>query len=374
MSSTATIKFDHFVSISDCAKLIATVGEEVTVLVEGEPGCGKTSLLSYQAEKNGDKWRKPGDYFASDEREYVYVDCPEQRDGDIITRIPDRDTKTLVQYITGLINLNDPRPKVIMLDEIGKVPKSMKPMYTRWILERFIGDSKLPEKSIIFATTNNASDGVGDSVEAHVGNRLMRIKLRKPSYKEWVVWATDNGISPLSRSWAALNTRAFASYLEAGQEENPFIFSPRRGGTAQFYSPRSATKADVIIKRRAALGEQLTMAALCGTVGNAAGESLAVFFEMEKDIIQLETIIKSPETCHVPTAPGALLMTLFNAVDKLDTQDEVSACMKWVKRIESSEIQAVFFTMLVQSKRTARMAMRNDIIKEWSKDNFEIMS
>jgi hypothetical protein len=66
-------------------------------------------------------------------------------------------------------------------------------------------------------------------------------------------------------------------------------------------------------------------------------------------------------------------MTLFNAVDEIDTQDELSAVMQWVNNIQSSEIQGVFFTMALQSKRMARMAMRNADLSKWSEENFEIL-
>ena len=36
-------------------------------------------------------------------------------------------------------------------------------------------------------------------------------------------------------------------------------------------------------------------------------------------------------------------------------------------------VGAVFFTMLLQSKRTARIAKNNQQVMEWAKTNFELM-
>ena len=47
--------------------------------------------------------------------------------------------------------------------------------------------------------------------------------------------------------------------------------------------------------------------------------------------------------------------------------------MRFVNRVRSSEVQAVFFTMLLQSKRTARIAKNNQQVMEWAKTNFELM-
>jgi hypothetical protein len=47
--------------------------------------------------------------------------------------------------------------------------------------------------------------------------------------------------------------------------------------------------------------------------------------------------------------------------------------MKFVNRLKSSEVQAVFFTMLLQNKRTMRIARGNDQVSAWAKTNFELL-
>ena len=140
------------------------------------------------------------------------------------------------------------------------------------------------------------------------------------------------------------------------------------------FQGREIAAADAIIKAKAILGDDVTAAALCGTLGQAAGTSMAAFLQMEKDIIPVQDIIKNPSTTMIPDNPGALLMTLFNAVDLLETQDDLCAFMGWVNRIQAQELQGVFFTMLIQSNRTAKMAMRNSDVQKWAQENFEILN
>ena len=355
-----SIKFTRFVKIHDITRLISTLAHKVTILVEGEMGSGKSSILKSLQKIHGDKY------------EYVYLDCPTIMEGALAMDIPVHDEKALLTYISARLKLASGKPVMIMLDEFLKTDRLLKKMFTRLVLEKIIGDVALPEGSIVFATSNNASDGVGDTIEAHVGNRVMRIKMAKPTPKEWNLWAGENGISVITRTCVALNSRMLASYLDEGQEDNPYIFNPRRAGQTQFVSPRSLALADEIIRQKNVLGDELTTAALCGTLGDAAGEMMSSFVQMEKDIIPVDKILKDP-TIAVPDNAGALLMTLFNAVDTLDTQDELSTFMDWANRIQSTEIQGVFFTMLVQSPRTARMALRNTQISKWSEDNYEIL-
>jgi len=47
--------------------------------------------------------------------------------------------------------------------------------------------------------------------------------------------------------------------------------------------------------------------------------------------------------------------------------------MKFLNRIKSSEVQSVFFTMAMQSKRVGKLAVRNEQIKDWAKNNYELL-
>ena len=57
------------------------------------------------------------------------------------------------------------------LDEYGKTNKSVKMALTRLTLERQLGNNKLHPDSIVFATTNKGSEGVGDILEPHQRDR-----------------------------------------------------------------------------------------------------------------------------------------------------------------------------------------------------------
>jgi len=351
--------FQSFVSINDCARLIRTVGDTITVIVESEPGCGKSSILRLLREQMGD------------EHEYVYLDCPTLGDGDLGMNIPDRESKTLEFYVSALLKLDSDKPVVIMLDEYLKCDKLLKKMFTRLMLEREIGDRALPEGSIVFATSNNASDGVNDTIEAHVGNRVMRVQMAKPNHISWNVYATNKGLDPLLRAWVAFRPKALHSYKEITPDElrdNEYIFNPTKPTQVSFVSPRSLEKCDVVIRNRTMLGEDLTRAALAGTVGVPAADSMMTFFMLEKDLIPVPVILKDPEAAAIPTSAGATMLTLFNAVDTIETQDQLSRMMRYAKRLPSEEYRAVFFSMLCESKRTVRLALQNADLKDWYKD------
>ena len=355
--------FTNPVTIDEAYTLVKTLGTSNTFLFVGEPGIGKSSLHS--------RMKSDIDYPA-DKYDHVYVDFSNTDLGDLFIRAPNRETGELEFYPSSLFKLKSGKPKIIMLDEIGKCDKMMQKMAMRLVLDHVLGDEELPEGSIVFATTNNFSDGVGDAILAHGGNRVTIINVSKSSEKVWNTWATDNGISAVIRAWVAMNPRCLASYLDGGQDDNPFIFNPSKR-VLSFVSPRSLAKCDPIVRARDVVGSKLTHSSLAGTIGVAAAESMAAFLSLEKELISVKQVLADPENIPVPEKPAALFMMMFNAIDTIETSDDLSKFMRFVNRVRSSEIQAVFFTMLLQSKRTTRLARLNQQVSDWAKTNYELL-
>jgi hypothetical protein len=363
------INFAQTITIDQAATVIPILSQTVegedshiTPIIVSEPGVGKTSILKNMRAAMGDKY------------DYIYVDCPAKDYMDIAATIPNHDTKALEQYVGSLFKLNSNKPKVIMLDEAFKVPKMMGVLFTRLMLERMVGDTELPLGSIVFGTSNNGSDGVGDFVQAHQGNRICLVRMEKPDARRWNIWAGENGVSVTLRSFVAMNPRCLASYMDGGQENNEFIFNPTKAGQGvSFVSPRSLYKANRIVTNREVLGSQVADVLLAGTIGLAAAKALSVFMEMESQVIKTKDVIANPEGVPMPSDMAALCMMMFNAVDDLQTQDELSQYMKFVKRMNQSELQSVFFTMLMGNKRTTKLAANNDDVKAWTKDNYKYL-
>jgi hypothetical protein len=94
---------------------------------------------------------------------------------------------------------------------------------------------------------------------------------------------------------------------------------------------------------------------------------------LERELVSVKQVLADPEGVAIPEKPAALFMMMFNAIDTLETQDDLSKFMKFVNRLKSSEVQAVFFTMLLQNKRTMRIARGNDQVSAWAKTNFELL-
>jgi hypothetical protein len=109
------------------------------------------------------------------------------------------------------------------------------------------------------------------------------------------------------------------------------------------------------------------MVALSGIVGEAAAKSMAAFIAVEDKLIKYEDVLKDPSKIKVPDEVAVLVQMLFEAIDNIETQDALNSYMEFVNRIKHSEIQSIFFTMMMRSK--PRVARYNQQLSDWAAAN-----
>jgi hypothetical protein len=120
------------------------------------------------------------------------------------------------------------------------------------------------------------------------------------------------------------------------------------------------------------IGDNATMVALAGTLGASAAGQMSAFLSLEKQLPDFKDILDNPSTIKVPDEIVATLMLMFQATDLLSSQDELTKFMTFVNRVASSELQAVFFTMMMRSKNGVKLARNNEQIKKWALDNHDL--
>jgi hypothetical protein len=337
------------VTLSQASTLIRTVGTTNTVLLRGQPGIGKSSILHTLRESYPN-------HFMS------YIDAANLDLGDIAMPVVDRE-ELITEYAPNArfgVGRNQTKPVVMMIDELGKASRPVMNMLLPVILERRIGDLMLPEGSIIFATTNLDTDGVGDNIPAHAYNRMSVVTVANPTSDEWLQWASNNGVCPEVMAFAKQTPEIFDCYvdLEKGVK-NPYIFNPMAGVVRGFCSPRSLAKASNIIAARATLGSAV-LPALAGTIGEPAARQMEALINLADQLPLFEQIAKAPSTTKVPKGAGALFLLAFMLAGRVTT-DSMDAVMEYGERIskESFEAHSLLIMTLASNKSKVNMACGN---------------
>jgi hypothetical protein len=355
----ATIDFGSALSLKQAAKLIMACPEN-RIFLEGEPGIGKSSLMSYFAE------HLPGYSIG-------YIDCGNLDLGDVAMPCVDHEKMVTNYAPNARFHLHEGKPVVIMLDEFTKAAPPVKNMLHPLleVSNPRLGDIPLPAGSIVFLTGNLSSDGVGDSLPAHSRNRLTVVKVRKPDADQWLEWALTSGkIDPVIMAWARQVPHALASYTDEGQGDNPYIYNPKKGQKA-CVSPRSLERGSNIVARRDHLGPEVVIAALAGTLGESAARDIQAYIDYQDELPSWDNVVTNPGDAPVPKSPGACAVMVYGAIAKID-KGTITPFMKYLDRFDP-EWQAAFAINVAKAPGKQSIAFSSKAFADWVQDNEDLL-
>jgi len=339
-------------SLDDASAMIVATGDKITTVLLGEPGIGKSALRNQILEMLG--WGQD---------QLVYLDAP-------LLDFPDFYMPSVIDGMThkayaDMWHLDSEKPQLYMIDEIGKMAGVTKPMITRFICERTVSDKPIPKGSIIFATSNLVTDGVGDSFPAHMNNRVSRIQVRKPDHTSVLNFGTKYGMNGTLLYFIGENPELCQSYTDLDEEQlkaNKYIFNPRTNTTA-FCSNRSFWMASYTLDKMESgvLNKTQAMTHVCGLIGAPATAELWATVELADTLPTRKSIYTEPLKARVPDSLASQLLLSTRLASGLDN-DNADATTVYMTRL-SAEIQAVTGRLIFKAK--PQVAMRSKAMRDW---------
>ena len=367
MNNANTAQAMYALNINQTADLIGTIGRDITVVVQGNMGTGKSSIINILADRFPN--HKP-----------VYLDCTTLTDSaDMFMVKYSEDGKTFKTVPLEDLGLHLPdQPIILMLDEIGKCNRSVILACNRIMLERKHSGYELHPDSIVFATTNLGTEGLGDLLPAHTRNRITVVTMRNPDNMEFIEdFGINNDLDPALLGFCKEKPELFHSFEQyENPEENPYIPHPRANRVA-FTTPRSLHRASDILKKREQLCEldkhgnkiypQLT-AALVGTIGDRAALDLAAFIALADKLPTREQIETDPMNAPVPDSPAAVCMVVYRALATIERK-WVDPWLTYMNRL-SKEAQGLFVNGVRAPQYSRRdYVVQNKKFQDWCMAN-----
>ena len=246
----------------------AAVGHHTPVMLWGPPGVGKSQMVAQVAEKNN--------------VEVIDIRLSQMEPSDL-RGIPFRDKDTVEWAIPAML----PDMKrhgsrgILFLDEITSAAPSVSAAAYQLILDRSLGQYRVPNGWAIFAAGNRQGDrGVTYSMPAPLANRFSHFEV-DINLDDWVSWAYRNRID--ERIIAFLRFRP----------DLLFDFDPAHNPVA-FPSPRSWEFAHRALQKFSERPDLLT-GALQACVGPAAGVELNAFISNLDQMPDLEAIVRGDD-------------------------------------------------------------------------------
>ena len=234
----------------------------VTFALVGAPGCGKTTGVISELRKLG--------------REVIRMDCVNVCPEDL-ARLPvlAKDKKTMHFAIPSMFL---PRGNVaIVLDELFKAPDDVLNALLPLIHGKQMFGEQWPNDTIVVITANSADFRVGDKLQPHALNRVVKIDISDPTPSEAEELMLDLGFDARIIKWTQQVPTSLVSYCATTaakpESENDFYFG---------YSPRSPREPFCSL-RSLHTASQLMQAGiidsdtLAGAIGKKAAHSLSLY-------------------------------------------------------------------------------------------------
>lgn len=349
-------------TLAEAADLICAIGTTNTVHLLGEPGIGKTSMFEDIVARTGLKG--------------IYIDVPNVELGDLGIPVPNHDTKTTSMYPNEYWGFHTGEPLCIFLDEFTKGAQGVQNMLHPLLNERRFGSKKIHPDSIVVTAGNLTGDGVGDVMKGHTRQRVTVVHVKKPEAGieadgkvkdgSWGQWALRSDIAPEVVTWVKEYPQVLASYLDAGQAENPYIYNPKQSQRA-VCSPRTLAKASNIIKKRDLFSRDALMAALAGTIGEAGARDLMAYLSVADSLPTWDSIMKNPDEANVPSSPAALCILAYSALQRVE-RDTIGNWFTYLKRTPK-ELQSVFCLSGIKSETKKALMMTSAPFVNWMREN-----
>jgi len=255
-------------TVLDLEFLSTRGGHHTPVMLWGPPGVGKSQMVAQIAVKH----KVP----------MIDIRLSQMEPSDL-RGIPFR-SGDLVEWAVPALLPDEGRhgsEGILFLDEITSAPPAVSAAAYQLILDRRLGEYRIPEHWAIFAAGNRQGDrGVTYTMPAPLANRFSHFEV-ETNLDDWVVWAYHNAID--ERIIAFLRFRP----------ELLFDFDPAHNPVA-FPSPRSWEFAHRALQKFDQ-HPQLLQGALQSCVGAAAGIELHAFISSLEQMPDLDAIIAGEE-------------------------------------------------------------------------------
>ena len=214
---------------------------------------------------------------------------------------------------------------LLFLDEMNQAAQAVQGAAYQLILNRKIGDYKLPDGWSVVAAGNRAGDrSIAHAMPAALANRFVHLDF-DIDVDEWNVWAMNNDIHTDIRAFIKFRPNLLHSFDPAS---NPRAFP----------SPRSWSFVDDIYKSELNQNEEFEL--IKGTVGEGASAEFSGFVRLIKDLPTVDQILIDPDGTKIPNEPAARF-AISTALDAKATTTNLDRIMKYVTRLPV-EFQVVF--------------------------------
>jgi len=315
-------------------------GEHLPIMLWGAPGVGKSQAVAQVAEGLG----------------WDFIDLRLSLLNPVDLRglpIPDKEAKKAVWFPPEFLpNGNHAKRGILFLDEINLAPQSVMSAGYQLILDRKLGDYRLPEGWAIIGAGNRAEDNAGvTKFPAPLANRFLHIET-KVDDQVWRRWAIQNGV----------DERVLAFLGKFPQH----LFQFPKAGEKSFPTPRSWENSSKLLK----VGLPINSA-----VGSGVASEFYAFLKVYDKLPNLDRIIKTGEGA-IPAELDVLWAVVMGLVVRA-TPKNIPNIFKYLAKLGAKHKDFEVLAVIEISKKSDEiedyLTTKSKDFTAWAKKNSKVI-
>lgn len=203
---------------------------------------------------------------------------------------------------------------LINLEELPAAPQMVQTALYQLVLDRAIGEYKLPPGAALVACGNNASDrGVFHRMSPALASRFVHVDVTIDA-GDWQNWAIGADITPE----VIMFIRSKPDLLHA--------YDPDSSNMA-FPCPRTWEFVSNILKTRGDIREDLLHRVFVGTIGQGAAIDFTAYLQIWKSLPDWQTVIDDPHGVEIPENASVLIALCGALFSNADDANFESICV-----------------------------------------------
>ena len=310
------------------------------VFIWGAPGVGKSRVVASVAEDLG---------MALRDVRAVLIDPVDLRG---IPRISS-DGRTVWCPPDFLPGPSDPERGILFLDELNAAPPLVQAACYQLILDRRVGEYRLPDGWAIVAAGNREGDrAVTHRMPTALANRMVHLDF-DVSLDDWLDWAERSGIRPEISAFLRFRPGLLHDF-------------DAKSASRSFPTPRTWEFVSDILKAQPPGDVEYDL--LRGTIGDGAAAELAGFLAVWRSLPTVDETLANPLGVRLPEEPAAIY-ALCDAVSRKATADDAEALA-----LLASRLHAEFGVLLMRNVacRDERLEY-TEAFQEWARANAQVL-
>jgi MoxR-like ATPase len=206
---------------------------------------------------------------------------------------------------------------VVFLDELNRAPAMVQNACLQLVLDRRVGEYRLPDGWQVAAAGNYQDSGVS-RVNSALSLRFVHLDAGV-DLTDWCNWAVDHDIHPATLSFIRFRPDRLHAY-DSTKRSSP--------------NPRCWEFVSDITKQNETNGTSNDVAhqLFCGSVGEGDAVEYTAWLDMWRSMVSIDAIMLNPDTCPVPNQPGVLYATC-TGLAHVATESNFGRALRYLNRM-----------------------------------------